>query len=166
VFTANHATGGIVAGAGDNLYISKCWNGGAITGEHFVGGIVGRAASNDADSITDTYNIGSVSAVQYAGGIVGYDYNGVGIQRCYNSGSVTTATTCGAIAGAVKNGEKTLVDCVCVDAGVGATGAGISYTGVKAVSSDKLSDRATFENFDFINVWKLRDTDAMPTIKQ
>ncbi len=166
VFTPSYSAGGIVGYSGYNLYINKCWNGGTISGEHFVGGIIGGTYTKEEDSITNCYNIGSVSAVQYAGGIVGMDFASTGIVCSYNAGIVSGATNCGAIAGTIKNGEENLVSCYYIDNGTGATSAGINYSGVKKLTSAQMADVNSFEGFDFVETWKLREDDTMPLLKQ
>lgn len=165
-FTPSYSSGGIVGGSGYNLYLQKCWNGGIISGEHFVGGIIGSANMSKNDSITDCYNVGSVSAVQYAGGILGKDFSSTGISRSYNAGVISGAANCGAIAGAIINGESNLVSCYYVDNGVGTTSGGINYSGAKPLTTAQMADVNSFEGFDFVDTWKLREDDTMPQLKQ
>jgi hypothetical protein len=62
--------------------------GGAITGNRYVGGVVGY---NNGGSITNCYNTGDVTATgmyTYVGGVVGYNEQGT-VKNCYNTGSVS-----------------------------------------------------------------------------
>ncbi|MBQ7324638.1 MAG: hypothetical protein IJW98_02745 [Clostridia bacterium] len=165
-FKPSYSSGGIVGYTGYNLYINKCWNGGTISGEHFVGGIIGGSGGSEPDSITNCYNIGAISAVQYAGGIVGKDFHTTGIVCSYNAGVISGALHCGSIVGFIQNDEENLVSCYYVEGGAGATASGISYPGAKAITTAQLAVAATFEGFDFIDTWKLRDDDSMPQLKQ
>ncbi|MGM9636451.1 MAG: hypothetical protein ACI3YK_00530 [Eubacteriales bacterium] len=166
VFTACFSSGGIVGYSGSSLYIKNCWNGGEISGEHFVGGIIGFFGTKWTDAISDCYNIGSVSAVQYAGGILGYDYISAGILNCFNTGIISRADHCGAIAATIHDGEEKLKSCYYIDNGVPATSGGINYSGVKVLTAEQMTDPASFEGFDFVETWVLREGDPTPTLKQ
>lgn len=166
VFTPTYSSGGIIGFTGSHTYIKRCWNSGTISGEHFVGGIAGSLNSNNSESISDCYNVGNISAVQYAGGILGKDYYSTGMLNCYNAGMVSGAINCGSIAGTINSGEENLKNCYYLDNGVPATPAGINYSGVKSLTSEQMADVSSFEGYDFVDTWKLRDDDTMPQLKQ
>lgn len=166
VLSPHFSSGGIVGYTGSNLFLKSCWNGGEVLGEHYAGGIAGFLASKSADAISDCYNIGPVSAVQYAGGILGYDYSSAGIVNCFNTGVISTAQNCGAIAATIHDGEEKLKNCYYIDNGVSATSGGISYSGVKVLTAEQMTDPASFDGFDFVNTWALREGDPTPTLKQ
>ena len=161
---ASYLSGGIVGFTGENLKINRCYNIGDVVGEHFVGGIAGGVSDYSDDSITNSYNMGNVTAVQFAGGLVGKDFYSLGIQNCYNMGSVSGATS-GSLAGEIKNGEENLVNCYYLDTTAPATSAGINYTGVTEFTSEELGKIETFEGFDFVEIWKLRENDTQPLLK-
>lgn len=74
--------GGIIGnGRSTKLVVSHCWNGAAITGSGYVGGIVGDGATQ----VMNCYNIGDVAGNK-VGGIVGSDPRL--IEECYNSGTI------------------------------------------------------------------------------
>ena len=74
--------------------------GGSITGDDYVGGVVG---GNDGGTITNVYNTGTVSGTKNAGGIVGYNYKGT-ITNVYNTGTVSGGTdSSSAVGGVVGN---------------------------------------------------------------
>lgn len=52
------------------------------------------------------------------------------------------------------------------DNGVSATSSGIQYSGAKALTSEQMVDAGSFEGFDFVEIWKLREGDTMPQMKQ
>ena len=82
--------GAIVARAMDGTTIINCYNTCTVTGESFVGGIVGDGADC---KIERCYNTGSIlingtQTTVYAAGIIG-DISGGSVKMCYNAGSVT-----------------------------------------------------------------------------
>lgn len=166
VFTPSYYSGGIVGFAGNNTYLGKNWNSGDVSSENFAGGIIGSFYSDDDEAITNCYNTGSISAPIRAGGILGWDEYEAQLVWCYNVGIVTGAEKCGALVGESMKAEENLLQCYYLDNGVGATGTGVQYSGVKALSESQLADPASFEGFDFLNVWKLHDGDTMPLLKQ
>ena len=161
-----YCSGGIVGISGNNLHIQKCWNSGNISGEMYIGGIVGRPVLDNNDEISDCFNWGSISGVQFAGGIIGKDFSKTPIINCYNAGNVSGAANLGSIAGSIQNGEDTIKGCYYLDNGTPATSAGINYSGAHSVTTEQMKDTATFAEFDFINTWRLREEDTMPLLKQ
>ncbi|MBE7057526.1 MAG: hypothetical protein E7387_00280 [Ruminococcaceae bacterium] len=161
-----YCSGGIVGLSGYNLHIQKCWNSGNISGEMYMGGIIGRSTLDDNDEISDCFNLGSVTGVQFAGGIVGKDFSKTPIINCYNTGTVSGATSSGSIAGEIQNAEDSIKGCYYLDNGTPATATGTKYSGANAVSSEQMKDKSTFAEFDFINTWRLREEDVMPLLKQ
>lgn len=114
--------GGIV-GSGNNVLISRCWNGATIEGNS-VGGIVG---GNSQGKVYNCYNVGALTG-NYVGGIVGVyaseivecynegditanDYGGgicgrarvTTINNCYNTGSVSGTTTGGLVGSVIQS---------------------------------------------------------------
>lgn len=166
VFTPSYYSGGIVGFAGNNTYLSKNWNSGEIYSENFAGGIISSFYSDNAEAISDCYNVGSISALVHAGGILGRDEHSAQLIRCYNTGIVAGAEKCGALVSEAKNAEENLLQCYYLDNGIGATSSGVQYSGVKALSQDQFADPKTFEGFDFLYTWRLRDGDSTPQLKQ
>lgn len=166
VFVPSYYSGGIVGFSGDNLYLNKNWNSGDISSENFAGGIIGSINCDNEKPIANCYNIGSISAPIHAGGILGRDEYSAQLAYCYNTGMVTGSGKCGALVGESMNAEENLLQCYYLDNGLGATSTGVSYSGVTALSESQLADPASFEGFDFLNVWKLHDGDPMPLLKQ
>lgn len=85
--------GGIVGGGGKGT-ISECYNMGAISGGHHIGGIVG--SSDNVTTIRNCYNGGTINAsVDNSGGIMGsssmYTSNDPLniIENCYNYGVIS-----------------------------------------------------------------------------
>ncbi len=163
---ASYAAGGIIGRANDGTVVSRCFNGGDVSGEHFGGGIVGFSNSDSNESIVNSYNLGNITAVQYAGGILGRDFWTAGIKKSYNMGIVSGAINNGAIAGSLVSGEESLSGVYYLDGGTPATSAGIEYSGVKALTAEEMAKPESFEEYDFIEIWKLRDDDVRPELKR
>lgn len=163
---ASYAAGGIIGRANDGTVVKKCFNVGDVSGEHFGGGIIGRSNSDSNESIVNCYNLGNVTAVQYAGGILGRDFWTAGIMNSYNMGAVSGADKVGAIAGLLVEGEESLSGVYYLENGTPATSAGIAYSGVKALTAEEMANPESFAEYDFIDVWKLREDDTRPELKR
>ncbi len=78
--------GGLVGRNSGNIHTS--YNTGAVTGDWYVGGLVGCNA--DPGNITANYSNSTVSGNLYVGGLVGY--NSDNISTCYSTGAVSGAS--------------------------------------------------------------------------
>ena len=99
VSSDKESVGGIV-GQSDGQAIENCSFSGRVSGNRFVGGIVGSSSLSSSSShiITSCYNAGRISGEGYVGGVVGYSSSS--ITFCYNTGTVSgTSTAAGGIAG-------------------------------------------------------------------
>ncbi len=164
-FVPSHCTGGITGFVGHNTFITQCWNGGTVAGEHFTGGIVGYSSSDEGGAIMDCYNVGAISGVQFVGGILGKDLRSTGIVNCYNAGVIGQSASWGSLAGTLNNGEENFQNCFFLIGTGTATGASVKYSGATALNDAQFADPATFTGFDFRKVWKLREDDARPQLK-
>lgn len=72
---------GAIVGSITNCYV----HGGSVTGEYFVGGLVGLNYG-----VFNSYSTGNVTGTaEFVGGLVGYNNSGVGgVSKCYSTGSV------------------------------------------------------------------------------
>ncbi len=103
--TGSDHVGGLV---GDNLgTVSSCYSTGSISGNSYVGGLVGYDYSG---TVENCYSTGSVNGTgDYVGGLAGYNYYSI-INRCYSTCSVSGAGTyTGGLVGYIK--EATIVCC-------------------------------------------------------
>ena len=82
--------------AGQKTIIEYCYNTGNITststrdgltGDYFVGGIIGRARYSQTTNISYCYNTGDITTRVMAAGICGY--NASSLHHCYNTGKIT-----------------------------------------------------------------------------
>ena len=102
--TGNQYIGGIV-GSGKNCTIENCYNIGEIKGIEKIGGICGNIDFGSDAKFINCYNAGYVEAFDnYAGGITGFGYLST-IRNCYNIGNVTSGYYAGGIAGSGQGGH-------------------------------------------------------------
>ncbi len=92
-YTTSSYIGGIVGFAAKTM-IQNCYNGCGISGDSYVGGIVGNGATGSVH-VDDCYNTGAISGNSNVGGIAGGATSTTGnrvVLRCYNKGSVVGVT--------------------------------------------------------------------------
>ena len=94
------------------LTFTSCENSGDITGQHFLGGIIGKS-SKDV-TLIDCENSGVISDTMLAGyavgGLVGYS-SGITVTRCINDGPInSTGIHTGGLVGRAA-GAKVFTDC-------------------------------------------------------
>lgn len=104
--TASQAIGGLFAEIRYGSSITRSYNSGAVTGDCYVGGLVGTLSSssdstNGVNYIVDCYNSGAINRPQRqelllaSGGLVGNldagmrSYSQSYVHNCYNTGTVT-----------------------------------------------------------------------------
>ena len=76
--------------------VKNCYFKGVISGESYIGGIVGE---NRGEGIVETsYSIGNVSGYDYVGGVVGYNAQYI-VKNCYSTGNVSGRDNVGGIVG-------------------------------------------------------------------
>lgn len=70
---------------------------GTVSGDTYVGGVVGY---NNSGTVTNCYNTGKVSGSSYSvGGVVGNVTDGGQVTNCYNTGSVSGRESVGGVVG-------------------------------------------------------------------
>ena len=111
----NDSVGGIIGYTRyGEINISNCYNYGTLSSKFYVGGIVGYATNNNANTtISNCGNEGTINSQSYTGGIVGIalipDETDLGhrftISGCYNKGAITSTNSsrAGGIVGCVGN---------------------------------------------------------------
>jgi len=107
--TGQNKTGGLVGYSRDSLtYISHCHTKGTVSGNRFVGGLIGYNLYGAA--IDYCYSSAAVHGnSERIGGLVGYNYS-CNIQYCYATGNVTGKKYIGGLVG-FNNELSTLKDC-------------------------------------------------------
>ena len=106
--SGNNYIGGIV-GIVSLGKIDDCLNSGDISGAQYVGGIAGSIGSNSTTVIVSSCrNRASITGTSsYVGGIVGRAYNGSVVEKCFASGSITGTYDVGGIAGVAQANSNT-----------------------------------------------------------
>jgi len=106
-------TGGFVGGLVGESYgsIAKCSSIGTVTGDRYVGGLVGRIPRyrfgewlGGGKILTNCYSAGTVSGANNVGGLVGYLGQGM-VTTCYSTGSVTGDEDVGGLVGDNNSGS-------------------------------------------------------------
>ncbi len=117
VISSKKAAGGI-AGAGNGIKITNCYNYGEIYSygtdrayDDYATGSAGGIVGTNCTDIQDCGNEGNVSSSISAGGIIGYKYMGFNIVNCYNNGKITGTTYSGGIIGETKAGTGNIYNC-------------------------------------------------------
>jgi hypothetical protein len=96
---------GSLAGRLEDGIITNCYaEGGIISGNEYVGGLVGT----NIGVIIDSYATGDVTGLNHVGGIVGQNRYGK-VQRCYSSGNITGDYNVGGLVG--TNQDTTITNC-------------------------------------------------------
>ena len=90
---------GILVGYNRGI-VRNCYSNGSVSGNDYVGGLVGynRFGSVSSGTVSQSYSMGSVSGSgDYVGGLVGYNYGTV--SESYSTGSVSGRTSVGGLVG-------------------------------------------------------------------
>ena len=101
--SSTSSAGGLV-GQGQ-VYASECSNNASVSGENYVGGIVGVLSTGTLDLVI---NYGAVNGTSYIGGIAGQSSSQM--SRCINRGTLTGSSKIGGIVASLTNG--TIDSCI------------------------------------------------------
>ena len=97
--TGNQFVGGLVGKVGSNGTISESYAAGDITGDSYIGGLAGSVNG----TISESYAVGDVTGDDLVGGLIG-DFNGSQIINTYASGDVIGDDLVGGLVGQVSSG--------------------------------------------------------------
>ncbi len=141
----------------EDVTVEEATNKGKITGNTYIGGIVGRCDTSDNNEhvYQNCYNEGDITGAEGSGGIVGLSANtwwGENILLfCYNAGIVNNNDLIGKISNSVTfNGNCTVKSCYYMK-----DIQDISGEGIIKFSEDDRGNVSKFELLDFENVWKM-----------
>jgi uncharacterized repeat protein (TIGR02543 family) len=148
---------GGIAGYVNQGSINQCYNAGKIKSSYAAGGIAGELLSDG--NINDCYNTGSVYG-ENAGGIAAYVVTNSSINTSYNTGSIG-GDMAGGLAEGVNDFYSEITDSICMDNSVYAVADDLTTIDMKRTEA-QMRDQNTFANFDFLNIWKLDDTNGYP----
>ncbi|MCI8555034.1 MAG: InlB B-repeat-containing protein [Clostridia bacterium] len=116
---------GSIVGNLNNGSVENCRSGATVTGHNYVG-MIGYGVST---SILSSYNYGSVSGNDYVGGILGRNGGtGTRLENCYMKGSVTASASnadCGGILGQTTTSGITLQSCGFIGSVTGGSNTGL-----------------------------------------
>ncbi|MFR9568636.1 MAG: GLUG motif-containing protein, partial [Rikenellaceae bacterium] len=87
----------------DSGSVTNCYNTAAVSGDNFVGGVVGN---NVSGSVMNCYNTAAVSGEYFVGGVVGYNDSG-SVMNCYNTAAVSGEDYVGGVVGYNDSGSVT-----------------------------------------------------------
>ncbi len=149
--------------------VSQCYSNsfvfdnGTVTGKGCIGGLVGE---NNASTIINTYSTGSVYGKYMVGGLVGRNTDSGNIITSYSIGSVSGKYYCGGFLG--ENSYSTISNCYfnkeisnCED--------GIAYDyysqNVIGLTTDEMKQSLSYEDWDFTNVWSIREGKTYPSLQ-
>lgn len=156
--TGNNFVGGLV-GNPDGIYntFSRCMTSGNIIGRFYVGGFVGSACGC---TYSDSYSHANVNAsgagMSLVGGFAGS--SGASYKRCYSTGKVKGILPSGFgwVASQTKN-------CFWDTESSGISDANPPILGK---ITKEMMLKKTFTNFDFKNVWDIREGKSYPKLRK
>lgn len=153
--------------------INNSYSSGLVIGKNFVGGLVGY--NRDSISIANSYSISNVRGEDSVGGLIGRSYGSVDLTNVYSSGEVSGKEN---VAGLYFAPFRTAEDNVANSYTLGNVrgegnvkrfiSSGFGYRGTTTNSGvlddDALKDKSSFKNWDFENVWEIKDG-QYPTLR-
>lgn len=153
--------------------INNSYSSGLVIGKNFVGGLVGY--NRDSISIANSYSTSNVRGEDSVGGLIGRSYGSVDLTNVYSSGEVSGKEN---VAGLYFAPFRTAEDNVANSYTLGNIrgegnvkrfiSSGFGYRGTTTNSGvldyDALKDKSSFKNWDFENVWEIKDG-QYPTLR-
>lgn len=177
-YTRNTGTAGGLIGVMDAGKIIRCYASGNVEGK-YVGGLLGWS---DSGSIRDSYSISKVighaeNGSGHAGGIQGGKSSGK-MFNCFSAGKVTLEVKdgkemrdCGGIMGTYSTGFENCywnTETSGLDRGVGLSQIDEeqpSESILKGLTTEQMMQQASFEGWDFENVWKIDEGKSYPELR-
>jgi hypothetical protein len=170
----SHFTGNITASAGGGLVgvseygvtitISNSYSTGNITANRKNGSGGGLVGSGLTITISNSYSTGNITVTDNingnGGGLVGFG-GGLNITNSYASGTAPNG-----IAGNVpSSAEKTFIGVYYNSEGASSAVNGTIAPGVKALSQEDLKKKASFADWDFVDIWDIEEGSATPFLR-
>jgi DNA-binding MarR family transcriptional regulator len=163
---------GGLSGRNSGGIITRCFSTGPVNGFQATGGLVG---CNDGGTILDCYAVGSAeSARGTAGGLVGYFSKRIptmpedprsleagNIKHCYSVGAVSGNTLIGGLVGVSKDGAGKVSGCYWDNRTSGTE----ESAGGTGKNTPEMMMKATFQDWDFTNVWDIRENASYPVLR-
>lgn len=148
--------GGLIGWLDGNAY--GCYTTGNIeqVGTMFVGGLVGYAGTDG--SIMNSYSLSNINGNTYVGGIIGYTATTFYIANCLYSGMFKYQSKYGGISG---NTDNVTISSSYYDANT----TGLSTGNTNARTTDKLTKKYTFSNWNFTSIWDIEEGKSYPYLR-
>ena len=89
--------------------VSNCYSTGTVSGEDYVGGLVGRIYKIDVTNSYSTCNV--TGSEDYVGGLGGQIRDNSTVSNCYSTGTVIGGSAVGGLAGNIHLGSTTVSNC-------------------------------------------------------
>jgi hypothetical protein len=153
---------GSLAGINRTGCVTRCYSTGTVTGNKRVGGLIGMNSCDKCEpysaQIAQCYSTATVSGSETVGGLIGSTLTYV--IQCFSAGSVTGDRDVG---GLVGSGWSEIVTASFWD--VEASGQPQVWVGTGKTTAE-MKQRATFEGWDFINVWGIGENQTYPYLRK
>jgi hypothetical protein len=161
--TGDWYVGGIVGNNRSSSNVSNCYALGAVTGDREVGGVIGY---NYSSTMSNCYAACTISADYDAGGLVGWNNNS-SISNCYALGNVSAS---GDVGGLVGENASTATITSCYfnietsnqTEGVGEDDNDQSVIGITTI---QMKQDSNFDGWDFSDTWEIEDGTTFPRLQ-
>ncbi|NIK78067.1 hypothetical protein FHS15_003205 [Paenibacillus castaneae] len=160
--TGKNRVGGLVAYMGGSGSIANSSVTGSVTGNQYVGGLVG---GGQRSPISNSYTDVKVTGVQYVGGLTGYldNQNDVfgKVTNSYSVGEVSGQTDVGGLIGGVKDGPSPKYS---ITSSYWDTQSSNQLTSVYGTgkTTAEMKMKSTFVGWDFVKVWEINEGNDYP----
>ncbi len=152
VTATRDGVGGLVGGIFGVCSVIRCYATGDVTGNNWVGGLVGSSGAE----LFNCYARGSASGNNVIGGLMGRNYGSV--NRCYAAGPVI-GTYFPPLVGGLVGQNQNSVGSSYWDTNTSGQAASSGGTGYDTAA---MMQQATFEGWDFTNVWAIVENETYP----
>ena len=136
---------------------------GDIVSNNCAGGI---GADCSYTTVNDCYNSGTINSTgSSSGGIIGRGMINLIIETCYNTGEIQSGNFKGALFGGASNTFISIINCCYLNLSCDRPFGNQSIVGLYSLKYHQMCMKESFQNFDFINVWEMRDGIPFPQLR-
>ena len=160
IISSSEAIGGLIGNASSST-ITESYAIGQVKGKIKVGGLVGISSATFNNCYT-LCNV-SVESFSYVVGFVGYNYNGT-YKNCYAAGSISSQATLTYISGYTGWGSPT-TDPTIENCYINSSIIGVGTNSIRGRTTEQLMKKETFINWDFTNIWAIKEGESYPYLK-
>ena len=152
--------GGLIGATWGWVTVSGCFATGNVNGSQRLGGLIGHTQQT---TIIDCYAAGDLSGGNSLGGLLGLDMGETSISRCYSTGVVPALEGYnGGLVGYENIWGVPVVQDSFWD--VNTCGLDTSFGGI-ALTTEQMYMQSSFTNWDFDNVWYIREGEHYPLLQ-